>query len=211
MFVGEAISSWMGHEEQLKFEYEENDWLLEMRRIYDGIPLVVDGTQKNEDLPCNDNVQCDMQLSTSSECVLESHTLDSDDDEDFIAYDVPDGEKNFDKLVDGSEPDKKLHAPNYIRDCMKQLDEKEKYEVFEAAFFALNSMIRRKAIGFVDIADVLAKKLVFLEDKFSTKDFENIRLQCLVSCLVMRPEIAPKIADVVFCRNCTFFHSCLDI
>ncbi|KAK5970668.1 hypothetical protein GCK32_013756, partial [Trichostrongylus colubriformis] len=125
--------------------------------------------------------------------------VDSDDEDDFPAYEVPESEKNFEVVPDGAEPERKATAPYYIRDCYEQLSEKEKYEVFEAAFFALNEMIRRKAIGFVDIASSLAKKLVYLEDKFSTKDFENVRKQCLISCLVMRPEIAPKLARLIYC------------
>ncbi|VDM56690.1 unnamed protein product [Angiostrongylus costaricensis] len=204
MFVGEAFSVWMGGE-RLKFDYEEDNWLAEMRRIRDGVCLPPDNTEICEDVPATVE-QDDYVVPPSSSYVLESQSADSDDGEDFPAYYVPDSEQNFEALPDGSEPDKTMPAPNYIRDCLKQLDEKEKYEVFEAGFFALNAMIRRKAIGFVDIADILVKKLVFLEDKFSTKDFEVIRMQCVVSCLVMRPEIAPKLGDTVFSRNCTFFH-----
>ncbi|KIH49351.1 hypothetical protein ANCDUO_20574, partial [Ancylostoma duodenale] len=34
----------------------------------------------------------------------------------------------------------------------------------------------------------------------------EIRKQCIISCLVMRPELAPKLGDIVFSRNCSFFH-----
>ncbi|KAJ1374151.1 Telomere length regulation protein [Parelaphostrongylus tenuis] len=204
MFVGETFAVLMGGE-QLKFEYEEDSWLAEMRRIRDGVCLTPENAHTCVDMPTVVK-QCDPAVPSSSTHISESQAVDSDDGEDFPAYYVPDSERNFETLSDDSEPVKKVPAPNYIRDCLKQLDEKEKYEVFEAAFFALNAMIRRKAVGFIDIADILVKKLVFLEDKFATKDFEVVRMQCLVSCLVMRPEVAPKLGDMVFSRNCTFFH-----
>ncbi|VDO24636.1 unnamed protein product [Haemonchus placei] len=212
MFVGEAFSGWMGGE-RLEFEYTEDPWLEEMRRLRDGATKPSEETISEEVSP---SPECaDVQLPSSSSAVTETQAVDSDDEEDFPAYEVPESEKQFEVLSEGAEPERKAPTPYYIRDCYEQLSEKEKYEVFEAAFFALNGMIRRKAIGFNDIAQNLAKKLVFLEDKFSTKNFErsrnedavkDIRKQCLISCLVMRPEIAPKLGDMVFSRSCAFFH-----
>ncbi|KHJ77241.1 hypothetical protein OESDEN_23139 [Oesophagostomum dentatum] len=148
-----------------------------------------------------------MQMPASSSSVASTQAYDSDDDEDFPAYDLPDSERNVElPPADGEEPERTAAAPNYIRDCLEQLSEKEKYEVFEAAFFALDGMIRRKAVGFVDIAEQLVKKLVFLENKFSSKNFEETRKRCMISCLVMRPELAPKLGELVFSRNCSFFH-----
>nr|CDJ87877.1 Telomere length regulation protein domain containing protein [Haemonchus contortus] len=203
MFVGEAFSGWMGGE-RLEFEYTEDPWLEEMRRLRDGATKPTEEITSEEISPSPECV--DVQLPSSSSAITETQAVDSDDEEDFPAYEVPESEKQFEVLSEGAEPEKKAPAPYYIRDCYEQLSEKEKYEVFEAAFFALNRMIRRKAIGFNDIAQNLAKKLVFLEDKFSTKNFEDIRKQCLISCLVMRPEIAPKLGDMVFSRSCAFFH-----
>ncbi|VDM82659.1 unnamed protein product [Strongylus vulgaris] len=204
MFVGETFSLWMGGE-RLEFEYQSDNWLDEMRSIRDGTNTEAVAA---ENLPPDEPVleKVDMQLPTSSSSVANSQPYDSDDEEDFKPYDIPESERNVEILPADAEPERSAPPPNYIRDCMEQLDEKEKYEVFEAAFFALNDMIRRKAVGFVDIADRLAKNLVFLEDKFSTKKFEEIRKQCLISCLVMRPELAPKLGELVFSRNCSFFH-----
>ncbi|RCN35092.1 hypothetical protein ANCCAN_19054 [Ancylostoma caninum] len=204
MFVGETFSVWMGGE-RLEFEYQDDTWLKEMQSIRDGklngekSPITAVQLE-----PVLDAV--DMQMPTSSSSVVNSQPIDSDDEEDFKAYDVPESERSVETLAADAEPERTVPAPNYIRDCMEQLAEKEKYEVFEAAFFALDGMIRRKAVGFVDIAEQLVKKLVFLDDRFSTKKFEEIRKQCIISCLVMRPELAPKLGDIVFSRNCSFFH-----
>ncbi|VDN33601.1 unnamed protein product [Cylicostephanus goldi] len=193
MFVGETFSIWMGGE-RLEFDYQNDSWLDEMRSIRDGTtaePKLETAATVTLQLE-----KCDMQLPTSSSSVANTQPYDSDDEEDFLPYDLP----------ADAEPERTAPPPNYIRDCMEQLSEKEKYEVFEAALFALDAMIRRKAVGFVDIAEQLAKKLVYLENKFSTKNFEETRKQCLTSCLVMRPEIAPKLGDIVFSRHCSFFH-----
>ncbi|WKX99647.1 hypothetical protein Q1695_014488 [Nippostrongylus brasiliensis] len=186
MFVGETFSSWMGGD-KLEFEYEDNPWLTEMRSIRDGV----------EELSADSK---DEQGRTD-----DGQPVDSDD-EDFPAYEVPESEKIFEVPSGEDEPDKMVPPPNYIGDCFEQLNEKEKYEVFEAAFFALNGMIRRKALGFTDIASKLVYRLVYLEDKFSTKNFEEIRKQCIVSCLVMCPKAAPELGDIVFTRSASFFH-----
>ncbi|XGW18202.1 hypothetical protein V3C99_002653 [Haemonchus contortus] len=161
MFVGEAFSGWMGGE-RLEFEYTEDPWLEEIRRLRDGATKPSEETILEEVPP----PECvDVQLPSSSSAVTETQAVDSDDEEDFPAYEVPESEKQFEVLSEGAEPEKKAPAPYYI-----------------------------------------PKKLVFLEDKFSTKNFEDIRKQCLISCLVMRPEIAPKLGDMVFSRSCAFFH-----
>ncbi|KAK6741792.1 hypothetical protein RB195_009579 [Necator americanus] len=204
MFVGETFSMWMGGE-RLEFDYQDDSWLREMRSIRDG--EVGEINQSETLLPLVPTVDpASIQMPSSSSCVINTQPIDSDDEEDFEAYDVPESEKNIELASDGEEPERTAPAPSYIRDCLEQLAEKEKYEKFEAAFFAVNGMIRRKAVGFVDIADQLAKKLVFLENNFSTKKFEETRKQCIISCLVMRPELAPKLGEIIFSRNCSFFH-----
>ncbi|CAJ0599398.1 unnamed protein product [Cylicocyclus nassatus] len=203
MFVGETFSIWMGGE-RLEFEYQDDSWLDEMRSIRDGTTPVP--KQEAVDTVSLQLEKCDMQLPTSSSSVANTQPYDSDDEEDFEPYDIPESERNVESLPADAEPERTAPPPSYIRDCMEQLSEKEKYEVFEAALFALNAMIRRKAVGFVDIAEQLAKKLVYLENKFSTKNFEETRKQCLISCLIMRPELAPKLGDIVFSRHCSFFH-----
>uniref|UniRef100_A0A7I4YB11 Telomere_reg-2 domain-containing protein n=1 Tax=Haemonchus contortus TaxID=6289 RepID=A0A7I4YB11_HAECO len=162
MFVGEAFSGWMGGE-RLEFEYTEDPWLEEIRRLRDGATKPTEEITSEEISPSPECV--DVQLPSSSSAITETQAVDSDDEEDFPAYEVPESEKQFEVLSEGAEPEKKAPAPYYI-----------------------------------------PKKLVFLEDKFSTKNFEDIRKQCLISCLVMRPEIAPKLGDMVFSRSCAFFH-----
>ncbi|VDL81072.1 unnamed protein product [Nippostrongylus brasiliensis] len=206
MFVGETFSSWMGGD-KLEFEYEDNPWLTEMRSIRDGVEeLPADGKDQQGFAELPELSGCtDVQLPAPTGRTDDGQPVDSDD-EDFPAYEVPESEKIFEVPSVEDEPDKTVPPPNYIGDCFEQLNEKEKYEVFEAAFFALNGMIRRKALGFTDIASKLVYRLVYLEDKFSTKNFEEIRKQCIVSCLVMCPKVAPELGDIVFTRSASFFH-----
>ncbi|WKX99645.1 hypothetical protein Q1695_014488 [Nippostrongylus brasiliensis] len=206
MFVGETFSSWMGGD-KLEFEYEDNPWLTEMRSIRDGVEeLSADSKDEQGFSELPEFVGCTaVQLPAPIGRTDDGQPVDSDD-EDFPAYEVPESEKIFEVPSGEDEPDKMVPPPNYIGDCFEQLNEKEKYEVFEAAFFALNGMIRRKALGFTDIASKLVYRLVYLEDKFSTKNFEEIRKQCIVSCLVMCPKAAPELGDIVFTRSASFFH-----
>ncbi|KIH58278.1 hypothetical protein ANCDUO_11520 [Ancylostoma duodenale] len=132
MFVGETFSIWMGGE-RLEFEYQNDNWLDEMQGIRDGKadedknPITM--TQLE---PVLDAV--DMQMPTSSSSVVDSQPVDSDDEEDFKAYDVPESERSVETLAADAEPERTAPAPNYIRDCMEQLAEKEKYEVFVEFF-----------------------------------------------------------------------------
>ncbi|PIO69737.1 hypothetical protein TELCIR_08432 [Teladorsagia circumcincta] len=132
MFVGETFSGWMGGE-RLEFEYSEDPWLIEMRRIRDGVTEAPASVDKCEQTP--PPLECDdVQLPSSSSAVAVTQVVDSDDEEDFPAYEVPESEKKFEVLSDGAEPEKKAPAPYYIRDCYEQLSEKEKYEVVYSSF-----------------------------------------------------------------------------
>ncbi|CAI4224679.1 unnamed protein product [Auanema sp. JU1783] len=200
MFFGQYFASLIEEkpEEPLVFDFVEDDWYREMKKVV---------SDETDDEPETQKVLPVANIFPERPDVPEKPMLDSDDEEDdFFGFDVPEGEKQFEKLTCGEEPEKKAVAPRYIRDCMENLNEQKQYEVFEASFLALNDLIRKKSLGLRDIATTLIGKLVFLSDTFSTKDFEKIRQQCIVSCLVVLPDLAPGLCDVMFSQNCSFYY-----
>ncbi|CAI5444726.1 unnamed protein product [Caenorhabditis angaria] len=212
MFIGEIVSE-LNIEEmkkdgkevdenaRLKFEYEENEWVNEMKSIREsGISISIEPPtisapqfhshilQKPESLPIPDL------------------NLDSDDEEDFPIFEVPESEKNFERLQKNQEPLKKFEPPKYIMDAFEMLLEKEKYEKFEAALNSIESLVRKNAIGFNQISDNLVRRLVFLDDIFSTPNFEEIQKRSIISCFVIKPHCVLSIIDLFLNNSSTMSH-----
>ncbi|PIC39816.1 hypothetical protein B9Z55_011385 [Caenorhabditis nigoni] len=123
--------------------------------------------------------------------------LDSDDDEDFPTYKVPEAEKNVTKLEPGEEPRRKVERIVYIQDAFEKLLEKERYEVFEEALHSLKELIEREAIGFADIAEKLFVRLINLQNLFGTKNFSETCDLCAVLCIKHRPQIVPALVRLI--------------
>ncbi|UMM25382.1 hypothetical protein L5515_005232 [Caenorhabditis briggsae] len=123
--------------------------------------------------------------------------LDSDDDEDFPTYKVPDAEKNLTKLETGEEPRRKVERVVYIQDAFEKLLEKERYEIFEEALYSLKELIEREAIGFADIAEKLFVRLINLQNLFGTKNFSETCDLCALLCIKHRPQIVPALVRLI--------------
>ncbi|CAO4371411.1 unnamed protein product [Caenorhabditis nigoni] len=123
--------------------------------------------------------------------------LDSDDDEDFPTYKVPEAEKNVKTLEVGEEPRRKVERIVYIQDAFEKLLEKERYEVFEEALYSLKELIEREAIGFADIAEKLFVRLINLQNLFGTKNFSETCDLCAVLCIKHRPQIVPALVRLI--------------
>ena len=78
--------------------------------------------------------------------------------------------------------------------------------MFETALFSLESLIRRKALGFEHLAENLAKKLVLLENRFNTEKFEVENSFYYPSFLNFLCDIE-KIRKIVFSLNKYFWIS----
>ncbi|VDK37103.1 unnamed protein product [Gongylonema pulchrum] len=127
MYIAEVLSNWLSLPGELHFEYPPNrsEFIADLERIVDDKDAEEDveksfvekeqesGERRPVALEVEKNIECD-------------GPLDSDDDED----------------LDDEFPYRHVDAPHYIRDCIEQLNEKEDYAKFEAAFHALDPLIR---------------------------------------------------------------------
>ncbi|CAB3402766.1 unnamed protein product [Caenorhabditis bovis] len=212
MFIGETLSRFVDvvDEKVLNFDYKDDEWLNEMRGI-------IEKGYEPEPKKTEDNVTSNLthvqevpsyfnHLPTPPSLRETSEAVDSDDDDDFPVYEIPEEEKQFQKLRISDEPLKKADPPKYIADAFEQLHEKERYEVFEAALSALEDMIKRNALGFPEIATRLAVRLLYLDDKFSTPNFEEIRKNCIVACMVQKPSVVPDMINVMLSADPTVTH-----
>ncbi|CAK7205911.1 telomere binding protein [Sporothrix eucalyptigena] len=128
--------------------------------------------------------------------------LDSDDDDkgttkagaddDIVAYDKPDSD------AEDSDDDPtmirrdKPKAPVYIRDLIAYFRDIENYDKQKLALNTAPLLIRRKASFGTEVqqhAQDLASILVGLHDAFEMDNFDQLRLQGMVSLVVAQPNI----------------------
>ncbi|CAI2348936.1 unnamed protein product [Caenorhabditis sp. 36 PRJEB53466] len=128
---------------------------------------------------------------------VEEEEEEIEEDEDFPLYSVDDSEKDFRNLEVGEEPKTKVRPPPYIADAYEQLLEKEKYEVFEAAFFHLPILIRKKAIGFPQLAEKIVLRALLLPNNFGTRQFNETIEEIVVACISLRPECVPALVTQI--------------
>ncbi|VDD90851.1 unnamed protein product [Enterobius vermicularis] len=203
MYIAELLTKSLSLGE-LTFEYPEEApfYIKDLKEIVDG------RAGRNEakvDLENPDDEVCRQDyVSTDDISVAETGDVIDSDDEDFPAYEIPESERNL-KREDGDEGQKPVQSPHYIRDCLEDLNEQESYAKFEAAFGVLNSLIRSRALAYDEIAPVLVKRLIFLTDRYRTENFQERRLEMVVSCLVMSPQLVSVAADIMFSRSCSMF------
>ncbi|VDM45472.1 unnamed protein product [Toxocara canis] len=203
LFIAEKLSEWLSFR-GLQFDRnaEMERELIDLRAIVNGDleqlpkPVSMDDPEEHRE------VAQEMSAELTSLPTRERVELDSDDD-DFPEYSIPDEELHPKESADEDAVEKREPPPHYIRDCMEALYESENYAKFEAAFGVLNQFIRKRALGYDGIAEELIMKLVFLEDRFSTKNFEEQRCEMLVSCMVMSPHLAPMLIGLMYSRRCS--------
>ncbi|KAH7162888.1 telomere length regulation protein-domain-containing protein [Dactylonectria estremocensis] len=96
----------------------------------------------------------------------------------------------------------KVKAPVYIRDLITYLRDSESYDKQKLAIQEAPVLIRRKANYGTEVsshADELAGLFVGLQDKFEIDDFDNLRLQGMISLVVSQPKaMAPWFARTFF-------------
>ncbi|VDK17635.1 unnamed protein product [Anisakis simplex] len=220
LFITEKLTEWLSFGHDLKFDItpEMGQELVDLRAIVDEDQLEVlsksaeanNEAMKNNNLNNEKNENSLEKLSRNLEKLSTKGAppsqLDSDDDDDFPSYQIPEQELNLsEKKPSGDEDDETFEkpepAPYYIRDCMDALGANENCAKFEAAFGVLNQFIRKRALGYDDIAEELVTKMVFLEDRFSTVKFEERKFEIIVSCLVMSPHLAPMLIDLMYSRR----------
>uniref|UniRef100_A0A915PJQ9 Telomere length regulation protein conserved domain-containing protein n=1 Tax=Setaria digitata TaxID=48799 RepID=A0A915PJQ9_9BILA len=199
MFIAEVFTSWFSLGE-LKFEFppETDEIAADLAKIVDeecAVGLVANGNGSEEKKVMELEIQ-DLRNGIEE--------VDSDDD-DFPKYEIP-AEELILKKEEDSEDYRSVEAPCYIRDCIEGLNEQNDYAKFEAAFNTLNSMIRRRAVGYEQSAEELLCRLIDLNDCFKTERFQEKRLELIESCLVTSPHLGSVAVDIMFSRRCSMMN-----
>uniref|UniRef100_A0A915AH90 Telomere length regulation protein conserved domain-containing protein n=4 Tax=Parascaris univalens TaxID=6257 RepID=A0A915AH90_PARUN len=201
LYITEKLSEWLSfpdlHFDQIS---ELNEELNDLRIIANGeLEQLRKQMSENQEKDCRrigEGISLKSMIATR-----EKIELDSDDD-DFPQYSIPEEEFHLKEANEGDILEKREPPPNYIRDCMVALYENESCAKFEAAFDVLNQFIRKRALGYEDIVEELIMRLVFLEDRFNTKNFTDRRSEMIVSCMVMSAHLAPMLIDLMYSRRC---------
>ncbi|KFY35767.1 hypothetical protein V494_05610 [Pseudogymnoascus sp. VKM F-4513 (FW-928)] len=126
---------------------------------------------------------------------LDDEGSEEDGDDDLVPYTKPDSdEEDSDEdptLVVRNKPT----APVYIRDLISYFRDIENYDRQRLALSTAASLIRRKS-GFgtevKDHAEELASILMGLQDKYDIDDFNELRLQAMISVLLSDPQRMAK-------------------
>uniref|UniRef100_A0A8R1I781 Telomere length regulation protein TEL2 homolog n=1 Tax=Caenorhabditis japonica TaxID=281687 RepID=A0A8R1I781_CAEJA len=175
-------------------EETESEWNEEMRHIFKN-GIMTSQTSRAETM-CIEAPKSSRRAEKVTKKALDSDD-DDGEDEDFPTYTVDAAEKEFRKLEAGEEPKKAVKPPDYIQDAFEQLLEREKYEIFEAAFFTLPSLIRRRAVGFSSIAEQLVLRVVHLQDHFNTRQFHETVEEIATATIAQRPQIVPNLVRII--------------
>uniref|UniRef100_A0A0N5APS8 Telomere_reg-2 domain-containing protein n=1 Tax=Syphacia muris TaxID=451379 RepID=A0A0N5APS8_9BILA len=208
MFIAESLTKCLSLG-QLSFEYpdEAGEDIKDLKFIVNyNLPLSEVSKSNKENSVIFDKIDSTYQFENND--TIDAEVLDSQfdsDDDEFPTYEIPDTEKNPTASKEGIDSQKCLRPPHYIRDCMEDLNESENYAKFEAAFGALNSLIRKRAVAYDEIASELVRKLIFLTDRYKTDRFQERRLEMVTSCLVMSPQLVSVVVEIMFSRSCSMY------
>lgn len=213
MFIAETLTKWLSLG-TLNFDYpkESDEDLLDLRKIttdddddddkIEGKDDEDDKIEGKDDEAKEEEKQLrNIEICDVKDCIEVAGEVDSDD-ELFPSYKIPESEFSLKEGQDSDVYEKKVRPPLYIRDGMEALSEENDCAKFEAAFGALNSLIRRRAVGYDDIASDLLTKLVFLRDRFRIPNFQERRIELISSCLVMSPHLATQLVNIMFSISC---------
>ncbi|KRX23310.1 Telomere length regulation protein TEL2 -like protein, partial [Trichinella nelsoni] len=190
MVVGEALVSMLKMPvEDVKFNYEEDDFVASLRAMLeDELPL--SEQESAEDILSDFTV---LSVDSTDEMIpIQINLRDSDDDED---------EDNSETITDHYqlEEDEQLMRRrkgqssqlSYIEDCLEQLlcVENDDYDCFEMALLSLEKVLfkERSTPGVGELAGHVAKVLLHLENKFAQQLHDQLRVKCLVGCVISDP------------------------
>lgn len=133
--------------------------------------------------------------------IQEIDSSDDEDEDDLVPYakdSDPEDSDDDATLVQRN----KIKAPVYVRDLITYFRDSESYDKQKLAIQEAPVLIRRKANYGTEVsshADELAGLLVGLQDKFEIDDFNDLRLQGMISLVVSQPKtMAPWFARTFF-------------
>ncbi|KRY38967.1 Telomere length regulation protein TEL2 -like protein, partial [Trichinella spiralis] len=207
MVVGEALVSMLKMPvEDVKFNYEEDDFVASLRAMLeDELPL---SEQESAEDILSDFTVLSVD-STDEKIPIQINLRDSDDDED---------EDNSETMTDHYqlEEDEQLMRRrkgqssqlSYIEDCLEQLlcVESDDYDCFEMALLSLEKVLfkERSTPGVGELAGHVAKVLLHLENKFAQQLHDQLRVKCLVGCVISDPlNVAAYLCQEFYSRALT--------
>ena len=206
MLVGEAISGLVeSTSNRMDFKMEElkspeAEWYKSLVNVVDSLGSVeslrkhIAPGAKPSQLARPREVKKPTRPSQHSSKIISIEELDdenSEEDSDLVPYTKPGSdEEDSDEdptLVVRNKPT----APVYIRDLISYFRDTENYDRQRLALSTAASLIRRKSnfgTEVKDHAEELASILMGLQDKYDIDDFNNLRLQGMVSVLLCDPQ-----------------------
>lgn len=182
---------------QLKFEYDDDEKTLSLKNLADG-KCMEDNLPYEFDLESL-NVPNLTDKLTEPENNRDDFIFDSDDD--LEPYEMPDESEKFTDMSG------KIKVPVYLLDCYNIILNNKDVQHFEPAFATLETLIRQDSPGLNDLAVEIVRVLLHLEDRYSTENFTDVRLRCMIAACVKRPsEVANFLTREFYAKNYCLQH-----
>lgn len=155
---------------KLKFEYKPND----------DIKYLLSLTDISVKSPDPDDASMTEPVSIEEEkekTKVASETIDLDSDDDLEPFDM------------SHDTPHSVKKPVYLRDSMEGLLDQENREWFESCLQTVAKLIQTCTDELEDVAEELAKILLYLDDKFCLDRFVPLRQHALITLAVKSPKI----------------------
>lgn len=207
MVVGEALSSLVDKgDKKMDFKVDEMStpeakWYKSLVNVTDTVGLLESlRSREISDRPKKESArapkskkkpaqQPDYSKIISIEEIMDEEEESSDHD-DLVPYSKPDSDPEDSDDDPTNVVRNKPTAPVYIRDLITYLRDIDNYDRQKLALSTAAPLIRRKANFGTEVsshAEELATLLVGLQDKYDIEDFQEMRLQGMISVLIALP------------------------
>ncbi|CUS11529.1 unnamed protein product [Tuber aestivum] len=216
MVVGESFSG-LADKEGSKMSFGVHETSTEEAKWWKDIPSIEDtvgsasGLLTPSELIVNKKkqptIQSTAQMTSTIQVIKEVKDEEEggdndDDDDDLMPYAKPDSDPEDSEEDAADVVRKKDTAPVYIRDLLSMLRDTESYDRQQLSLGSAASLIRRKAAfgkELIDHAPELTSYLAGMHDKYDMDNFQEMRMQGLISLVVSLPEIVgPLLAKLFF-------------
>ncbi|CEF67091.1 Armadillo-type fold domain and Telomere length regulation protein, conserved domain-containing protein [Strongyloides ratti] len=155
--------------------------LLFLEKIFDNVDV---NEQETSNTIENTTIEIkNFSIDDSSTC------LDSDDD-DLPSFLKTSNKKSYKKDLDSDDETEEIYKEfHYISDCINEISDTEDRLTFIGGVQCLDSLLKKKALGYKDFAPIILKMFLHIQNKFYFEDFEKYRESILVSVLTFNPHL----------------------
>ncbi|KAJ3213156.1 TEL2, telomere maintenance protein 2 [Clydaea vesicula] len=187
MVLTEQFAKFNPTDEKLDFELKVTAEVEELRKLLIPLNEVVNGKVVDdafEEKSQTENFLSEDLFEYSTKVPLSEKINplgDSDDEDEFIPYEI--NVKN----------ELEITPPKHLLECLSYIKSSENPEKIEAGLVNMSGLLRKaKKLDLDSYCGEICLTLHLLQDNFELKDFNRLKVENLVSCLVMNPLVSSR-------------------